>query len=140
MLNFDSKILHIHLDAAATTASGELSFYKGVPVVKNNNGIKMSFGVIFLSNDAFDYNLNHERGHNTQLMMLGPVKYGLGIGAPSLTTNLNYKGDYYHSFPWERTAEMFGGVNNRLIKGQPAVYKNGSKVYSVLYLIALLLA
>ena len=79
--------------------------------------------------NVYDANdLRHERGHNTQLMLLGPIKYGLDIGAPSLA-GYNNPPSHYHSQLWERSADWLGGVNN-------GPYEN-HVIWSVFYLLML---
>lgn len=46
--------------------------------------------------------LNHERGHNTQLMFMGPANFLIQIGIPSIWKN----GD---ETPWELSASILGG-------------------------------
>ena len=87
-----------------------LAFYKGVPVIRTSNDRSGSFGVIFMGalRDA-DENvkiLRHEWGHTQQLAQLGPIKYLLGIVAPSLSSDAGSQ-DYYRS-PWEVTADWYG--------------------------------
>ena len=108
-------------DANAVLNSGKVSFYKGVPVVRTNWNRSGSFGIIFLRREFEDedgnkYKLNdpdevrHERGHNTQLMLMGIVNYGLMIGLPSWQEWSNRP---YYERPWEITADVFGGVTGR---------------------------
>lgn len=58
--------------------------------------------------------LSHERGHQKQSMILGPL-YLLVIGLPSATGNLLrriWKFDYYKQ-PWEAWADKLGGVKRQ---------------------------
>ena len=58
--------------------------------------------------------LDHERGHQKQSMILGPL-YLLVIGLPSATGNLLrriWKFDYYKQ-PWEAWADKLGGVKRQ---------------------------
>lgn len=103
---------------ALTMDSTKVSFYKGVPVFRINSR-SGSFYAIFLNRrdneDAYpEDSLRHEYGHSIQLMKLGPVKYGLGIGIPSwLEFTFHGSNDMYTEQPWEITADIFGGVDSR---------------------------
>jgi len=85
-------------------------------------------GTIYLSSDMA-YNtddINHKWGHSIQERILGPV-YLTKIAIPSV---LNYhfgSGDYY-SKPYERTADVFGGVNR-------GTYDSGSLEWGIAYFI-----
>ena len=105
----------------ATLNSSKVSFYKGVPVFRTNMERSGSFGAIFLRRGWTDstgvfHNLNdpdelrHERGHNSQLMMMGIANYGFLIGLPSLCEWSNRS---YYERPWEITADVFGSVTGR---------------------------
>ena len=74
----------------AVLNSRKVSFYRGVPVVRQNLG-NFSFGVIglceSLRHDPIElqrYVLSHEFGHNIQLMILGPLFFTGIIAIPSL--------------------------------------------------------
>ena len=91
--------------------STSVSFYKGVPIYRtdglNRSG---SFCAILLAYGDGADDVRHESGHNVQQLILGPISFLAIIGAPSyfeLSTQ-----DYYNR-PWEITADVFGGVQQR---------------------------
>jgi uncharacterized protein RhaS with RHS repeats len=91
--------------------SSKVSFYKGAPVFRTPSGGRSgSFGAIFLTKGSGVDTLRHERGHNSQLMMMGIANYGLMIGLPSWQEWSNRS---YYERPWEITADVFGGVTGR---------------------------
>lgn len=101
-------------DELATLNSSYVSFYKGAPVFRTNMSRSGSFSIIFLARGSSVNDLRHERGHNSQLMMMGIANYGLGIGIPSLFMFGPWAaqgGDNYYRAPWEITADKLGGVS-----------------------------
>jgi hypothetical protein len=58
--------------------------------------------------------LNHEYGHTIQLKLLGVTKYTVFIGIPSALSGGLEELDYY-SMPWERSADLFGGVKRTTV-------------------------
>ena len=95
-------------DADKASNSNKVSFYRGVPVfmVDGVNG-SFSFGVIGLHTTYHRGDvdvLKHERGHSTQLMFMGPIKYGLFVAIPSPLKNDDVN-------PWELSASLLGGSN-----------------------------
>ena len=101
-------------DESATLGSNYVSFYKGVPVFRNSMSRPGSFSIIFLPCGSSENALRHERGHNSQLMMMGIANYGVGIGIPSLFMLGPWAaqgGDNYYRAPWEITADKLGGVS-----------------------------
>lgn len=64
-------------------------------------------------------------------MLSGPVKYGLGIALPSIINYYRNPPNYY-SYPWERSADFFGGVNR-------GSYDNNSLLWAVLYILGLII-
>ena len=100
-----------NIDETATLNSSKVSFYKGVPVFRTASGGRSgSFGAIFLAKGRGVDALRHERGHNSQLMMMGIADYGLMIGLPSWQ---EWSSRPYYERPWEITADVFGGVTGR---------------------------
>jgi len=105
-------------NAEATLNSSRVSFYRGVPVVRQNvSSGSLSFGIIFLDSNArysagWVNHLNHEWGHNLQLLVHGPLYYGLGIGIPSLITS---RRPSHSRMPWERNADWFAERFGRLL-------------------------
>jgi len=101
-------------DANAVANSNFVSFYKGVPVFRND-GSSGSFGVILLTRNGFKWSsehywspediLMHEWGHSVQQMTFGPIPYLIDIGIPSAFIDNN------DNAPWEITADILGGVN-----------------------------
>ena len=98
-------------NAHAVIGSGKVSFFKCVPVFRTDLDRSGSFGAIFLNGGANVDDLNHERGHNSQLMRMGIGTYGFSVGIPSPLALGNY-GGYYNS-PWETMADILGGVQGR---------------------------
>ena len=129
-------------DESATLNSNKVSFYKFVPVFKFESEKLSSFSFlgIFLNKKSMDENvLRHEYGHNVQQMLLGPVKYSLGIFAPSAAYNVISREhdslqELYYSMPWERTAELFGGV----IRTPSIPYASYSAEISSMYFLLLM--
>ena len=95
-------------DTGSASNCNAMSFYKGVPVfMMGGEAGSVSFGFIGL--DKVNHKgkaevLKHERGHNTQLMTMGLLKYVAFVGIPSPIKN----GDYT---PWELSASRLGGSN-----------------------------
>ena len=90
-------------DESKVMDSNNISFYKGVPVFHiSGMGGSMSLGAIFFDKEQKASVLNHERGHNTQLMFMGPANFLIQIGIPSIWKN----GD---ETPWELSASILGG-------------------------------
>ena len=58
--------------------------------------------------------IKHEYGHYSQLLVLGGWLFLLLVGIPSTINNLrSRKGKLkknYYSYPWEKTADLLGGV------------------------------
>ncbi len=104
-------------DLDTVLESETISFYKGQLVIREDweftNGRSGSFGIMFLdSNETSADTVNHEWGHFAQLQLMGAANYVFSIAIPSMCSN-PYNPDYY-SNPWERTADLFGGVNRVL--------------------------
>ena len=109
-------------DENAVLNSNYVSFYKGVPVFRFKEGRSGSFGAIFLAEGQYDKSgnwvpttaddLKHERGHNSQLMMMGIATYGFTVGIPS-PLKLGIADPYYYDAPWEAMADILGGVTYR---------------------------
>ena len=95
----------------AVLESKKVSFYKGVPVFRFNYNRAGSYGIILLSREWCNAtDVRHEFGHNVQQAILGPIKYGLCIGLPSM---FEWSNRSYYDRPWEITADIFGGVTSR---------------------------
>ena len=87
------------------TQSSKVSFYEGVPVFMFEKDFgAFSFGIIGLGgNYRQDVEvLKHERGHNTQLMTMGLIKFLFFVALPSPTKNAD-------ETPWELSASILGG-------------------------------
>jgi len=105
-------------DETLTMESNKVSFYKGVPVFRTNSRSGSFYAIFMDREDSYgpyaEDNLRHEYGHSVQLMKLGPVKYGFGIGVPSWLEFTFYRqNDMYTEQPWEISADIFGGVESR---------------------------
>ncbi|MBQ3016528.1 MAG: hypothetical protein IJD79_07095 [Clostridia bacterium] len=137
--------------------SKKVSFYKGIPVVRTDFEGTFSFGAIVLSRGYTD-DLNifhvesdpkvvkHEYGHNIQLMTIGLRNYIFGIAIPSVLASVVLYEIYmnssmlkktyykiYFSFPWERSADLFGGATH------PDYYKNSKEISLIYYALLLLI-
>ena len=90
-------------DGSKVLESTKVSFYKGVPVFEiSGMGGSMSLGAIFFDKEQGVEVLKHERGHSTQLMVMGLGNYLIQIGIPSVWKNGN-------ETPWELSASILGG-------------------------------
>ena len=120
-------------DESETLDSSKVSFYKGVPVFRTNGERPGSFGAIFLTKDSVAYDLRHERGHNTQLMMMGIGTYAFTVGIPSpLKLGPWDKNKVYYYAPWETMADILGGVTRRYNKPIPEQQiKNAWAYYAI---------
>ncbi|MCR5056416.1 MAG: hypothetical protein K6B54_05850 [Clostridia bacterium] len=99
-------------DEEKVVKSNCVSFYRGVPVFRiSNSAGSFSFGIIGLDTNEKGYDvplqevLKHERGHNTQLMDLGLLKFTVAIAIPSIFQEYFDKSNS----PWELSASIFGG-------------------------------
>ena len=97
-------------DEEATVSANKVSFYKGAPVFLKDAGRSGSFCAISLNRNGDEDTLKHERGHNSQVMMMGVANFGLMIGLPSA---FEWSTRSYYDRPWEITADLFGGVTSR---------------------------
>ncbi|MBQ4594130.1 MAG: RHS repeat-associated core domain-containing protein, partial [Akkermansia sp.] len=101
------------------------SSYNGTLVLKlpfmDSNAF--SFGVIVTGSDLDETTLRHEYGHKVQLGIMGWKDYIGQVAIPSLTINiLDRMGNLpynYYTYPWEATADNFGGVKNRRYYAPP---------------------
>ncbi|MCM1260428.1 MAG: RHS repeat-associated core domain-containing protein [Prevotella sp.] len=110
-------------DENKVMVSNNVSFYKGVPVFQiSGMGGSMSLGAIFIDKSQGVEVLNHERGHNTQLMSMGLGNYLIQIGIPSVWKN----GD---ETPWELSASMLGGSD--LANGYSEEQKRKARNYYI---------
>ncbi len=107
--------------------SSVLSFYKGSTVVKQDIiGTCSALGTIWADSSMDIIDLQHEYGHSIQERILGEELYFSRVAIPSV---LHYHlGDnspsVYYSMPWERTADLLGGVS----RGN---YKRGALAWGV---------
>ena len=82
----------------------------GVWYTNCNFGVSLG-NYIIVRKTCTDITVMHERGHQKQSLMLGPL-YLLVIGLPSVLGNIArraYSFDYY-ALPWEAWADRLGGV------------------------------
>ena len=99
------------------------SFYKGQLVIRHELPFVTSWaicGTIFLNHDLDDNenrmdDFNHEWGHTQQEKELG-LMYIPMVAIPSVGYNIASRFDddlkeNYYNMPWERKADLFGGVN-----------------------------
>ena len=100
---------------------GFQGFYKGVPTFYFEHDLisSFSFGFIFINTKYEKENtLDHEWEHTRQLLLLGVGDFFNGIalhsmlcaGKTLLLGDNNFFRKNYYKFPWEITADMFGGV------------------------------
>ena len=75
-----------------------------------------SFGIIFLNKVGTDTDtLKHEWGHTVQFSLLGGALFIPFVAILSIITNIlsgevHWFNENYYKFPWESTADFFGGV------------------------------
>ena len=112
--------------------SKKVSFYKGQLVIRCDFDFtghrSFSFGIMFLESNVKDPDtVKHEWGHYVQLGVVGVARFLLLYGIPSMLSGSNPK---YYSLPWERSADIFGGIAGRNLP-----YTANSDIYSILYFI-----
>ena len=73
--------------------------------------------------------IKHELGHFVQLSILGVPKFVVFFAVPSM---LSGGSSNYYSLPWERSADLFGGVSG---SNWSSPHTSNSDIYSILYLI-----
>ena len=105
------------------------SCYKGHPAIKLPIGDNaFSFGALFVGNEVHDTEtIKHEYGHAVHFDQIGPIKYALFVGIPSLVgywSNVPY--NEYYSQPWEYIADSLGGVQRTNGSG-PYVYSANAR-------------
>ncbi len=120
-------------DETIVTKSRKISFYKGQFVVRVNfsftNHRSFSMGAMFLEKGESTTTVRHEWGHFIQLAIVGVPKYFIFYGIPSMA---NLGSGYYYNKPWERSADLFGGVSRQ--------QHSSSSIYeSIAYLIGIFL-
>ncbi|MEI7667673.1 MAG: RHS repeat-associated core domain-containing protein [Erysipelotrichaceae bacterium] len=121
-----SNLNFFNTDEGKVLRSNSISFYKGVPVMRQKPFTSFSFGAIFLqkNNYVFKNDVKHEYGHSVQLgVMMATTSPGTGaalytglVAIPSVSVftynevqGINDKNYYKRS--WEATADFFGGVS-----------------------------
>ena len=114
-------------DAKLAGDANVLSFYKGSTVINQNIVSTCSaFGTIWKVGVKNAETIMHEYGHSVQERILGPA-YWTNIAIPSMLYfefGSNKDIDYF-STPWERTADLLGGVIRK------SGYKKDSIVWAV---------
>ena len=121
-------------DETKVLESRVFSSYKGTPVLRHEISFITSFSIsntIVLNRYYVDENsVRHEWGHTVQEKLLGTSKYLTRIAIPSVIGCIkNPPSKIYYSLPWERTADMFGGVD------RPTGYYEGSDILAMWYLV-----
>jgi hypothetical protein len=98
-------------DEQVVLHSNIFSAYKGQLVIRHNfNDRSMSLGIMFLQKYENSADIvRHERGHLDQMLELGFLKYLVGIGIPSVTSEV--VGSEYYNQPHEIGADYSGGVS-----------------------------
>jgi hypothetical protein len=114
--------------------SKKISFYKGQFVIRTDFNFtshrSFSFGAMFLEKGESATTVNHEWGHFVQLSIVGMPKYLLFFGVPSMA---DLGTGYYYNKPWERSADLFGGVSREK-------HSSSSAIESIAYLFGIFLA
>ena len=104
----------------------DIAFYKGTLVIKTNklSGCAFTFGIIVMADDIKDdiQLVRHEYGHVVQTTQTGVIPYIVLVMIPSvtcfwLTECKVLPGELYYSYPWERSADYFGGASHDYIAG-----------------------
>lgn len=135
-----------NLNANLAVQSEKVSFYRGMPVIRHSSTQLTSWqigGIIFFNKNTYDpiNSLKHESGHGIQEAILGTPKYLIHIAIPSvIMCGLSFVNqdvnDFYYNFPWERTADWFGGVTRTTGNDR---HRKGSLELSIIYFILSLL-
>ncbi len=125
-------------DESIVAGSNKVSFYKSQFVLRGDlkisNNRSFSFGIMFLDRRINDTaygrdTVKHEWGHFVQLGIVGIPKFLSFFAVPSM---LSGNSQNYYSLPWERSADLIGGVSGNNW-GSPHTPNSG--LYSLLYLI-----
>ena len=120
-------------DESKVANSRKISFYKGQFVIRVDFDFtshrSFSFGAMFLEKGESTTTVNHEWGHFIQLSIVGIPKYLLFFGVPSMA---DLGPGYYYNKPWERSADLFGGVSRQN-------HSSSSAYESIAYLIGIFL-
>ena len=113
-----------------------------------NGDRAFAFNWIFVPQNRYisETTMDHEWGHLQQQRELDPLVYLLGIGHPSASAGISRHPwsvpseyiHFYYSKPWERAADILGGVDRQwmYVQGegwQPNKYLYGSLPISILY-------
>jgi RHS repeat-associated protein len=123
----------MNTDEQVALDAEHFAFYKGQLVIKEDwrftKGRSGSFLVMFLNSNETDPNIvKHERGHLTQLIIMGVPNYVFSVAIPSVLSDPNNPN--YYSNPWERTADWLGDVNRE------DGYTTGSLAWGIYQIIA----
>ncbi len=117
------------------------SAYKGTIAFKLPIGTNaFSFGFMFIGDKVGDKGLDpiniikHEYGHSVQFREIGMLNYLKFVAIPSVLGCV-FKVDYdvYFSLPWERIADKFGGVDNRVKRDRETPYEYSAQTLSDIY-------
>lgn len=87
-------------------------YIKDVGVWYTNHNFGVSLGnYVIVRKTCTDVTIRHERGHQKQSLLLGPL-YLLVIGLPSALGNIARRAYYfdYYKQPWEAWADKLGGI------------------------------
>jgi hypothetical protein len=122
------------------------SYYKGKLAIKHEIQGATSAGILntmFINNTRDIYSpyyadidtVKHEYGHTQQEEFLGTANYIGSIAIPSLIGyNQNLSFENYYSQPWERSADMFGGLDRTGQNGFSG-YNTNSDAEAIEYLV-----
>ena len=114
-----------------------VSFYKGVPIFRSQKSREQVrpgsfFGILLPKGSSID-DVRHEWGHIPQLIMMGPILFGITVAIPS-GFEWGEWGDYYYA-PWETFADVVGGVVSR--EHTPERKKRAFKYFILSYFFGL---
>ena len=115
-------------DPNIAASANKVSFYKGSAVIKQDVFGTFAFaGAIWSNTGDIGIDIQHEWGHNMQELILGPSAYITNIAIPSVANYLwgSTQDIDYYSMPWERTADLLGGVN------RTSGYKKSSLAWAI---------
>ena len=119
--------------------SNVFSSYNGTLVIKhdmeiggqNINSFSIANTIMLEKGTTSSDTVRHEWGHTVQETLMGPLNYVRKIAIPSVIGCIrNPSSKTYYSFPWERSADYFGGVENR-----STGYNEGSEIFSNVYFL-----
>ena len=103
-------------DEERVLSAKRAAFYRGRLVIKTPFDASASCAIILLSRRQNDIQtLHHEYGHILQLKSMGFLRFLVKVIVPSILGNIlnrmgRISGAEYYGLPWEKEADMLGGV------------------------------